>query len=147
MSRLHRAAQFSPFAALTGYESSIAETARRTSRKIELDENAKSILDAKFLMIMEYLSHGGTRNHQEVKVTYFIPDPHKEGGSYRTVSGVIIKINRSERTIVLSTGNDFDENSAEHSRPEYHRNESVIAIDRIIDLQGTIFHSLEEHSS
>ena len=79
-----RAAQFSPFAALTGHHEAIKEAGRMTSQKISLDENAKSILDQKLQMILE-------RPSQEITLTYFLPDPQKDGGAYIDYTGVIKK--------------------------------------------------------
>lgn len=86
MSMLNRAAQFSPFAALTGYEDSIRETARLTDARIELDECAKAALDAKLHIIQ---SHPRT----PVSITYFVPDARKAGGAYVTAEGAVRGIN------------------------------------------------------
>lgn len=72
MPALDRAAQFSPFAALTGYETAIAETARLVDRRIELDENRKEELDEKLQMAREQLAL-----EPEIAVTYFVPDAKK----------------------------------------------------------------------
>lgn len=87
MSIANRAAQFSPFAALTGYEDIVAETARHTQSRIILDENSRFLLDAKLASIRERLSE-----HPSVAITYFVPDPKKEGGAYTTRTGYIRKI-------------------------------------------------------
>ena len=88
MSMLNRAAQFSPFAALTGYEDSIREAARLTDARIELDECAKADLDAK-LQILQ------TSPEMPVSITYFVPDVRKAGGAYVTAEGSVRRINRS----------------------------------------------------
>lgn len=67
-----RAAQFSPFAALTGYDAAVKETARLTDERVELDENAKAVLDEKFRMLQEVLSR-----HPKITVTYFQQDERK----------------------------------------------------------------------
>lgn len=72
-----RAAQFSPFAALTGHEAAVKETARLTDQKIELDESKKAILDAKLQMIVEQI-----KSQPIVTITYFVPDEKKAGGAY-----------------------------------------------------------------
>lgn len=87
MSILNRAAQFSPFAALTGYEDSIRETARLTDVRIELDECAKAALDAKLQIIQ-------SNPQLPVSITYFVPDPRKAGGAYVTAEGSVRKIHR-----------------------------------------------------
>ena len=81
-----RAAQFSPFAALTGYGDAVKETARLTDAKIELDEDAKEILDEKLKQIREQIEE-----HPEIEITYFQPDERKKGGSYITITGISIK--------------------------------------------------------
>lgn len=85
MSMMNRAAQFSPFAALTGYEDSIREAARLTDTRIELDECAKAALDARLQIIQ--------RNpRMSVSITYFVSDTRKAGGAYVTAEGSIRKI-------------------------------------------------------
>lgn len=91
-----RAAQFSPFAALTGYEAAIAETARLTTGKIELDEDGKAALDFKLKRLREKLSE-----QPKVTVTYFLSDERKDGGAYVTVTGSIKKIDDCGRALVL----------------------------------------------
>ena len=96
MPMLDRAAQFSPFAALTGYESAIQETARVTDRRMELDEDAKANLDQK-LRLLEM-----SPEQPPVALTYFQPDGKKSGGAYITITGVIKKMDEYARVIVLS---------------------------------------------
>ena len=91
-----RAAQFAPFAALTGYEDEIKETARLTNERIELDDEAKSILDNKIQMIQERIS-----TRPAITFTYFIPDLKKDGGKYVTVCGIIKKIDKYKQLILL----------------------------------------------
>lgn len=85
MSMPNRAAQFSPFAALTGYEDSIRETARLTDARIELDECAKAALDAKLQAIQ-------SNPNMPVSITYFVPDTRKAGGAYVTAEGFVRRI-------------------------------------------------------
>lgn len=96
MSMYSRAAQFAPFAALTGYEGQIKETARLTNDRIDLDEELKSILDSKLQEIQDKLN-----TKQTVEFTYFVPDLKKDGGKYVTVSGIIKKIDEYKQVIVL----------------------------------------------
>lgn len=96
MSLEARAAQFAPFAALTGYEEEVKETARLTNERIELDEEAKRILDNKIQMILEQLS-----SRLNVSFTYFIPDERKNGGRYEVISGIVKKIDNYKQVIVL----------------------------------------------
>ena len=99
MPRIDRAAQFSPFAALTGHDAAIKETARLTDERVELDENAKSILNEKFQLIMERLDQ-----RPLVMITYFRPDLKKEGGSYTTISGQVKKFDEYIRAMVMTDG-------------------------------------------
>ena len=96
MSSYQRAAQFAPFAALTGYEDAIYETARLTNERIELDEESKSILDNKIQIIKEQISTRPT-----ISFTYFIPDLKKDGGKYVTVTGIVRKIDEYRQIIIL----------------------------------------------
>lgn len=99
MSMINRAAQFSPFAALTGYDEAVKETARVTKEKIELDENAKAMLDEKLQIIAEHLGE-----HLEVTILYFQPDMKKTGGEYVKITGTVKKIDQFERNIRMMDG-------------------------------------------
>ena len=99
MSMMDRAAQFSPFAALTGYDAAIKETGRLTDEKIELGEEALNILNMKFQILVDSLD-----DEPEVTFTYFKPDERKAGGAYLTASGVVKKIDDFERLIVMRNG-------------------------------------------
>lgn len=94
-----RAAQFSPFAALTGYEAAIRETARLTEGKILLDEYEKEALNDRLLMI-----EAVEGNRPEVTILYFRPDERKEGGAYVSASGFVKKIDRYKGILVLGDG-------------------------------------------
>ena len=91
-----RAAQFAPFAALTGYESAIKETGRLTDERIELDEEALTALDMKYQLLMDAFDDA-----PEVTVTYFRPDERKAGGKYITATGEIKKVDDFERRITM----------------------------------------------
>ena len=98
MPRSNRAAQFSPFAALTGYEDLIQETERETERRIELDESRIEALNRKLLFLIR-------RNDPiEARFTYFVPDEKKAGGAYESVSGKLRRYDRFSRSITLSDG-------------------------------------------
>ena len=99
MPMMNRAAQFSPFAALTGYEDAVRETARLTYEKIELDEYEKEELDRKIQWIGSHLDE-----HIPVSITYFHPDDKKAGGSYEEIVDTIRKINVYEHEILLTKG-------------------------------------------
>ena len=92
-----RAAQFSPFAALTGYGDAIDETARLTDARIELSEEERAELDYK----QQYLS---TLDSPMVTVTYFVPDSRKSGGAYVTHTGVLKRVDEVERMMVFNDG-------------------------------------------
>ena len=96
MSLYQRSAQFAPFAALTGYEGQVKETARLTDRRIELDEEMKLILDLKIQVIKEMLS-----DNPEVEITYFIPDTRKYGGKYETIINNVKKIDSYNEHIIM----------------------------------------------
>lgn len=96
MSMRDRAAQFSPFAALTGYEAAISETARVTEEKIELDENVRKELDEKLELLIEKIPE-----RQTVRIRYFQKDERKAGGSYESAEGVVKKIDFYNRMIVM----------------------------------------------
>lgn len=102
MDMWNRAAQFSPFAALTGYEGAIKETSRLTSKMIDLDEGEKARLDE----VLNYV-----KNHfdqmLEVKVTYFEPDLLKDGGDYLTRQSVVKKIDENNRVLIFEDGNSI----------------------------------------
>lgn len=91
-----RAAQFAPFAALTGYEEEVNETARLTDQRIELDEYEKSVLDQRLQYIRQCL-----KSEPEIAVTYFEQDERKTGGHYHSVTGVAEKIDDARRCIVM----------------------------------------------
>lgn len=99
MSNYDRAAQFSPFAALSGYDSAITETARQTDKKIELSEDRIEAINAVLRSIGENI-----QSQPEVNVVYFEPDLKKEGGMYCEISGRVRKIDALEKKIVLAEG-------------------------------------------
>ena len=99
MSMIERAAQFSPFQALTGYGAAVDEAGRRTEEKIELADNQKEALDERLQLLRESITE-----HPSVTVTFFKPDLLKDGGSYETASGPVKKIDQIKRTLVMSDG-------------------------------------------
>ena len=114
-----RAAQFSPFAALTGYDDAIQETGRLTEQKIELDDEALQELNEKFNILQEHLCE-----QPEVWFTYFKPDAQKDGGAYLTVTGVVRKIKLYEREILLQDG-------------------TIIPVDDILKMESPIFPEID----
>ena len=119
MSMKDRAAQFSPFAALTGYDAAIKETGRLTDEKIELDEEALSNLNMKFQILFERLDE-----QPDIAITYFKPDETKSGGAYLTTTDKIKKVDEYERIITTANG-------------------TKIPMDDVINLEGDIYKFLE----
>lgn len=118
MSGLNRAAQFAPFAALTGYDASILEAARLTESQIELDDQTIEMLNIKLNFIKWHI-----KEQPEITVTYFEPDTKKSGGAYVKYSGTARFIDEIERVIILNDG-------------------TKIKIEMIFDLQGEIFKNI-----
>ena len=119
MSMEDRAAQFSPFAALTGYDAAIAETARLTDQRVELDEYERQALNEKLQFISEHLNE-----HPKVSITCFVPDARKEGGQYRTVTARLQRVDAYARLLVLTDG-------------------TRIPLDDVADLQCPLFSGLQ----
>ena len=120
MSQKDRAAQFAPFAALTGHDAAIKETARLTDKRLELSDEVIMKLNDQLNMIRDNI---GTE--QEVSITYFVPDDKKSGGAYLTHSGIVKKIDEFERKLIM-------------------QDETVIPIEQISEIQGEIFKELYE---
>lgn len=99
MSMYDRAAQFSPFAALTGHEDAIKETGRLTDEKMVLTEQKKEELDRVLQILMEHIS-----KRPSVRITFFKADEKKSGGKYLTITEKLVKINDRERCFVFDTG-------------------------------------------
>ena len=119
MSMLDRAAQFSPFAALTGYDAAIKETGRLTGQRIELTEECRTVLDRKQQVLLENLAE-----HPEVSVTYFVPDERKSGGTYVTVAGRVKKVDEYQRLLLLTDG-------------------TRIPLTEVLELESNLFRELE----
>ena len=118
MPLLDRAAQFAPFAALTGYGEAVTETARLTDSKIELDEGEIERINAKINYLIDNL-----KNTPAVEITYFVPDKKKKGGKYLTIQGTVKKIDDFENVIIMTdkTIIPFDDilNISGENIPEY----------------------------
>lgn len=115
MSLYARTAQFSPFAALTGHEAAIKETARRTDEKLMLSDEVIAEINVKLNLIAETI---GTQ--QRIRITYFVPDNKKAGGAYISCSGCVKKIDEYEHTVVME-------------------DKTVIPIEQISDIEGEMF--------
>lgn len=102
MSRYDRAAQFSPFAALTGHEAAVQEAARVTEERIELDEGEKERLNEILYTLLEKY-----QGHPDITITYFRPDARKSGGKYVTETGRIQKLDTFRRMILLDTQSEI----------------------------------------
>lgn len=94
-----RAAQFSPFAALSGHSAALAETARLTDRQIELTDDDKAVLDRKQRILLEHI-----KEHPEFTVTWFQPDEKKDGGQYITTTGRLKRFDESACMLFLEDG-------------------------------------------
>ena len=127
MSMHDRAAQFSPFAALTGFDGVITETGRMTDRKIELSESQKLLLDQKLTLIDEVLQDG----YHPVAVVYFVPDALKAGGSYQEFIGKVRQVEPVERKLVFLAANE-------------RSGGKEIGIDSILEIHGDLVDDTDE---
>ncbi|MDL2238515.1 YolD-like family protein [Christensenellaceae bacterium OttesenSCG-928-K19] len=115
----NRAAQFSPFAALTGFDAAIQETVRQTDKRIELSESGLAALDDKLCILTDHIA-----DQPEIAVTYFLPDDKKDGGKYITEVGTVRRIDYVLRTIVFVDA-------------------KTIALDDVLDIECDLFIGLE----
>ncbi len=118
MAAIDRAAQFSPFAALTGYDAAIKETARLTDERVELDEYMKNVLSDRLQIITDRI-----QEYPEIAITYFQPDVKKNGGTYVTAISAAQKIDKYDRLVLMTDG-------------------TAIPIDEIISIDGQIFETM-----
>lgn len=102
MPMLDRAAQFSPFAALTGYDAAVVETARLTDQKLELDDMQKEHISEQLFELQERISE-----QPEATAVYFVPDEKKAGGAYETASGKIKKIDEYTQMLSFTDGTEI----------------------------------------
>ena len=117
-----RAAQFAPFAALTGYDAAVLEAARLTESRIELDESRKAALSRRLELVREHI-----REQPEITVVFFQPDGKKSGGAYRTAVGSVKKLDEHEKKLLLADG-------------------TAIAIEDIYDMESDLFKILDGES-
>ncbi len=118
MKAIDRAAQFSPFAALTGHGAAVRETARLTDKRTELDEYMKDELNHKLQIIEERHTE-----YPEIEITYFQPDERKRGGAYISAVGHVKKIDDYEHTIIMNDG-------------------TLVPIKDIVRIEGDIFRNM-----
>lgn len=120
---INRAAQFSPFAALTGYEAAIKETARLTDRRMELDESSLTALNEKIHLLSDVMAE-----HPQITVIYFQPDGKKDGGAYVTAAGVLKKVDDYNKAILMMSGES-------------------ISMEDILDIECDLFAPYIQHNS
>jgi hypothetical protein len=96
MSLEERSAQFAPFAALTGYDGQVKETARLTDKKIELDEETKIFINSQLQTIKDKIAL-----KPKITITYFVPDKQKSGGKYVSITGIVNKIDEFNHEIIM----------------------------------------------
>jgi hypothetical protein len=117
---INRAAQFAPFAALTGHDEAVAETARQTTPKQILSSDEQEILSKRLAYAIDHIGE-----RPNLTFTYFIPDTLKDGGRYVTITGVIRKYDALERTVVLETN-------------------EILLIDNILSISGEMIEKLQQ---
>lgn len=116
-----RASQFSPFAALTGYDNEVKETARITDKRIDIDDGLREMLNAKLNYLNDHI-----KENPNISITYFVKDPKKEGGKYLTKQGIIKRIDTVNEMI------KFNDNAS-------------ISMNDIINITGDIFNTLHDN--
>lgn len=116
---INRAASFSPFAALTGYDEHIREAGRLTDERTDLDEDTKQKLNERLRIALDMADV-----QPQIKITYFLPDERKSGGSYVEYTGVLMRVDEYEKKIILT-------------------DKTQIPIDDIYEIEGEIFNCLE----
>ena len=116
-----RASQFSPFAALTGYDSEVKETARITDKRINIDDGLREMLNAKLNYLNDHI-----KESPNISITYFVKDPKKDGGKYLTKQGIIKRIDTVNEII------KFNDNAS-------------ISMNDIINITGDIFNTLYDN--
>ena len=120
MSKEARSAQFAPFSALTGYSDAIKETSRLTTKKIEIDDSQKLVLNNKLKLIIDNIEA-----RPKITFTYFINDNKKSGGKYIKITGNVKKIDTIKGIVILL-------------------DKAFIPINNIIDIKGDLFNNYEE---
>ncbi len=129
MSLYDRAAQFSPYAALVGYDDMVKETARQTDKQLELGDAEKELLDQKLILIADAIDVG---HNPTITVVHFIPDALKEGGSYNEYTGTVKKVDSVSRQIIF-----FADNGRSGGKS--------IGIDMISQIHGELIDGINEY--
>ena len=106
MSLYDRAAQFAPFAALSGFDDMVVEEARLTDSEIELSQNEIEMINAIIVEIADMIESGA---HPAVSVTYFKPDPHKSGGSYQTLTGIVKRVDPVSKVMTFYGSSEIED--------------------------------------
>ncbi len=119
MSMHDRAAQFSPFAALVGYENAVTETARLTDGRCELSPDVQVELNRRLVYLAKNLAE-----KPSITIKYFVADDRKDGGAYVTAIGIVEKFSNNERMIIMQDGTE-------------------ISIDDIMEIDSNLFVNLE----
>lgn len=118
--KILRAAQFAPFAALTGYDEAVVETARLTDSKLELDEYQKAELNDR----LQFLNN--SEEDEEISITYFVPDKRKSGGAYITKKGIVLKVREYEKDVLMVDGTEIPINDiTEIEGNQFNETESI----------------------
>ncbi len=144
MSLYDRAAQFSPYAALVGYDDMVRETARETDSQAELGEAERALLDQKLTLISDLVDDG---QHPEITVVYFVPDAHKDGGAYQEYTGKVKKVDAVARQLVFLNGQSRENgqcsgHTSGHTSEKAHTSEAghtsgkTINLDYVAEIHG-----------
>ena len=128
MSLYDRAAQFSAYKALSGYEDMVNEEARLTDSEIELSENEIEIINSVIADINTMIENSG---HPTVTVTFFRPDPYKEGGSYTTITGIVKRVDSINKTLILYGSDNIEDKLTKAIKIEITKILSILIQDKV----------------
>ena len=128
-----RAAQFSPYDALSGYSDEIKETARITDGRVVLSAEEQDVLNAKIAVLVEEISEAGKHGEKPtVDILYFVPDTKKDGGSFHEIAGTVRRVDTVNKMIVLA-GNEKAADTV------------TLKLDDVVNIEGEVFAGLEEY--
>lgn len=135
MSMEARAAQFSPYDALSGYSDEIKETARITDGRVILSAEEQDVLNAKIAVLVEEIAKAGKHGKKPtVNILYFVPDTKKDGGSFHEIAGTVRRVDTVNKLIVLA-GNEKASDAV------------TLKLEDVVNIDGEVFAGLEEYSS